>query len=135
MYLYGDSTTSMLRSNLLEYLRDALDFCVFVLQADARMRSIHERVEENRLQADRDIARLGAFGTSMAGKLGEAGRNAGDSPTGHCENHLAKVAIDEVEAAISRVRERLSHEIAQADSEESTERDGCVKALEVLLVP
>ena len=37
-YLYGDSTPSTLQINFIEFLRDALEFSVQVLTADARIR-------------------------------------------------------------------------------------------------
>ena len=50
-YLYGDSTPSTLRRNFLEFLRDALDFCVYVLQADARIQLGRARIDALRRQA------------------------------------------------------------------------------------
>jgi hypothetical protein len=43
-YLYGDSTPSPLTSNVLEFLKDALDFSVFVLKADDRIKHGKEQV-------------------------------------------------------------------------------------------
>ena len=36
-YLYGDSTHSKLEVNYIEFLRDAVEFCVQVLLADQRI--------------------------------------------------------------------------------------------------
>src|SRR5207248_2719364 len=51
-YLYGDSTPSPLKSNFLEFLRDDIDFGVFALLADDRIRLGREQVESLRQKAD-----------------------------------------------------------------------------------
>ena len=57
-FLYGDSTPSPLTSNFLEFLRDALDFAVFVLHLDDEIADIHERTRATARAADEEIQRL-----------------------------------------------------------------------------
>src|SRR4051794_12523006 len=93
-YLFGDSTTSDLKSNFLEFLRDALDFCVFVLQADARMKEGRVQIRVLGEQAEAESERLERFiaGVSRAVHQGEKGDPK--SPTAACGERLAGMIVD-----------------------------------------
>jgi hypothetical protein len=60
-YLYGDSTPTDLKSNFLEFLRDAIDFAVFVLEADASIKHGHVRIQKNTEAMEAEIGRLEHF--------------------------------------------------------------------------
>ena len=51
-YLFGDSTTAPFTSNVLEFLRDAIDFSVYVLEADQRIRAGKDRMDALRRRAE-----------------------------------------------------------------------------------
>jgi len=72
-YLYGDSTESELESNFLELLRDAIDFSVFVLQADERIKAGKAQIATLSEEATSELGRLEAFTDGVAGafKSGE----------------------------------------------------------------
>src|SRR5262245_25355737 len=132
-YLFGDSSPSTLRANFLEFLRDALDFSVYVLLADTRIRRGRERMEALRRQAVVDLDQLDVFGKAVALTIAESPKGPADSPAQHCAVRLDGVAAECVRAYMVNVRERLAADIAQAEAAEAAERDGCHKALEALL--
>src|SRR3954468_5553290 len=57
-YLYGDSTTSSLTMDFVDFLRRGFDCFVAVLQAEQRMVRGAIRRRELELHADQNIARL-----------------------------------------------------------------------------
>jgi hypothetical protein len=134
-YLYGDSTPSSLRDNFLEFLRDAVDFSVYVLQADSRIQVGRAHMEELRQQATLELGQLEAFGQAVALAIEDAPKGAGDSPAVACSARLTSLTVDAVRTSMQAVRDRLAADIAQAEAEEAVERDGCHRALETLLIP
>ena len=133
-YLYGDSTPSDLEGNYIEFLRDAVEFCVQVLLADQRIvigkaqtRTLeHATVAEvERLQKLAPLVTKAFEGTSLG---------AAESPTARCAAAISKSASDLVRAEAIRMRDALETEIAQREAAAGQEREGCVKALETLVV-
>src|SRR4029078_11523387 len=70
-YLYGDSTPSALETNYIEFLRDAVDFCVQVLLADQRGAEARARTAALDRSSAAEIDRLqqltATVATAMAG--------------------------------------------------------------------
>jgi hypothetical protein len=132
-YLYGDSSPSPLTSNFLELLRDTLDFAVYVLQADDHIEKLHERTHAAEEAAREETGRLAAFGRVVAEAIEGAPHGAADSETSRCAGRLATACVDAVRGSTAAVDEALSAHKAQAQAEEGAQRDGCFKALEVLL--
>ena len=100
-YLYGDSTPSNLEGNYIEFLRDAVEFCVQVLLADQRIvigkaqtRTLeHATVAEvERLQKLAPLVTKAFEGTSLG---------AAESPTARCAAAISKSASDLVRAGRS----------------------------------
>src|SRR5262245_25060889 len=60
-FLYGDSSTSRLTSNFLEFLRDAIDFAVFVLESDERIAQGKKAVQALMKETEAEMDRLEAF--------------------------------------------------------------------------
>jgi hypothetical protein len=134
-YLYGDSSASRLKSNFLELLRDAIDFCVFVLQADAKMKAGRAQIRMLGEKADAETARLERFIASVtqAVKTGDHGES--DSPTAKCAARLETVVADVHQATLDALRKSLAEAIARIEAEEAAGRDECVVALGRLLAP
>lgn len=134
-YLYGDSTTSTLKSNFLEFLRDAIDFAVFVLQADTRMKEGRVRVRVLGEESDAESGRLERFITSVSRAVQDGEKGAPGSPTALCGDRLASLIVDAHRASIDGIRHDLSEAIARIEADEAAGRDACVKALGELLAP
>lgn len=133
-YLYGDSTPSQLHSNFLEFLRDALDFGVFVLHAEHRIRLGNDRASALRREADAEIARLEAFVGAVTAAIEAAPKGAPELPTARCAAQLHSLARGALQQSIEGVRQKLASDIAELDAAEATERANCFAALERLLV-
>ncbi|MBX3203513.1 MAG: hypothetical protein KF764_00530 [Labilithrix sp.] len=134
-YLYGDSTTSTLKSNFLEFLRDAIDFAVFVLQADARMKEGRVQIRVLGAESDAESGRLERFITSVSRAVHNGEKGEPDSPTAQCGARLASLIVDAHRASIDGIRHNLSEAIARIEADEAAGRDACVKALGELLAP
>jgi hypothetical protein len=134
-YLYGDSTPSPLKSNFLEFLRDALDFMVFAVQADERVKQTREHISTLRTEADEEMARLDAFVALVTRTIEEAPKGGPNSPTAKLASDLVTASANTLQATSRMVREKLTADIARADAQEAAEREACFKALGVLLVP
>lgn len=134
-YLYGDSTTSTLKSNFLEFLRDALDFCVFVLQADAKMKEGRVRIRVLSEECEAEIGRLERFISTVVRAVDTGEKGKEDSPTAACGARLVTLIGDAQKASIAAIRQDLSQAIARIEAEEAAQREGCVQALGRLLAP
>jgi hypothetical protein len=134
-YLFGDSTPSTLTSNFLEFFRDALDFSVFALQADERIKRQTERIRTLRKEADEEMERLDAFVASIVKAIETAPKGAAESPTAICSVHLTTMSAEALRAALNGVRGKLASEVAAAEAAEAAERVASYKALEALLAP
>jgi hypothetical protein len=134
-YLYGDSTPSPLKSNFLEFLRDSLDFCVFALLADDRIRLGREHVELMRRRAEEQGAHLDAFVTSVAHAIDEAPKGEQGGPTARCAAQLAGHCGEALRIFQDEIRKQLAADVAEAEAKENAERSACKHALETLLIP
>ncbi|MBI2389078.1 MAG: hypothetical protein HYV09_05620 [Deltaproteobacteria bacterium] len=133
-YLYGDSTPSPLHSNFLEFLRDALDFAVFVLHAEHTIRGGRDHANALRREADAEIARLEAFVGTVTAAIDAAPKGAPELPTARCAAQLHALANGALQQSIDAVRQKLASDIAELAAAEAAERANCFAALERLLV-
>jgi hypothetical protein len=131
-YLYGDSTTSSLQVNYIEFLRDAVDFCVQILLADQRMVDGRARIATQEQVRSREMERLEKLGAAVVRALAVA-PTEGESATARCAAAIQRSAEDLVRAQINELRAHLADEVAKVEAQAGSERDGCAKALEVLL--
>jgi len=133
-YLYGDSTPSKLEVNYIEFLRDAVEFCVQVLLADQRVAQgrTHTRTLEHSTVAE--VERLQKLAPLVAKAFEGTSLGAADSATARCAAAIAHSASDLVRVEAIRMRDALDAEIAKRDAQAAQERDGCLKALEAFVV-
>jgi len=133
-YLYGDSSTSSLQNNYIDFLRDALDFSVQVLGADQRMRDGEARTVDVRNAGEAEVARLETLGAAIARSIEGAAIGASDSPTALCAQSVLRAAADLVRTSIDRVHVQVASDVAQIDAQAARERESCVQALSALLL-
>ena len=132
-YRYGDSSASPFTSNFLEFLRDSLDFSVYVLGADQRIRGTERRKVDLQRRTEVELHQLDTLKRATIAAIESTPKGAPDSPVADCATRMASACEESVRRAGASVREKLAEEISQADTEEASERDGCVKALLTLL--
>jgi hypothetical protein len=132
-YRYGDSSTSPFTSNFLEFLRDSLDFSVYVLGADQRIRGTERRKDDLQRSAEKELQMLDALKRATIAAIESTPKGAPDSPVAECATRMASACEESVRGAGAGVREKVAEEISQAEAEEASEREGCVKALLTLL--
>jgi len=133
-YLYGDSTPSNLEGNYIEFLRDAVEFCVQVLLSDQRIAQGKAQTRSLEHATVAEVERLQKLGPLVTKAFEGTPMGAGDSPTARCAAAISKSASDLVRAEAIRMRDALDAEIAKRDAFAAQEREGCVKALEALVV-
>ena len=134
-YLFGDSTPSPLKSNFLEFFRDAVDFSVFALQTDDRIKQGRERARGLRREADAEMERLEAFVGRIAHAIDEAPKGAPDSQTAECASQLKAMNTEVLASRLGAVRQKLAAAVAKLDADEAAERNACREALGALLLP
>jgi hypothetical protein len=134
-YLYGDSSASRLKSNFLEYFRDALDCAVFVLQADAKMKAGRNQIRLLGEKAEEETARLERFITSVTQAVKTGDHGEADSPTAKCAARLEVVVADVHKGTLDGLRKTLADAIARIEAEEAAAREECGIALGRLLAP
>lgn len=134
-YLYGDSTPTELKSNFLEFLRDAVDFAVFVLEADSDIKNGKVRIQKNTEAMEAEIGRLEGFIGVVSRSIREAEKGSPDSATAACATHVEKLVAEAQRTSVTSMRARLAHYVAKVNEEEAATRAACFKALETLLAP
>lgn len=134
-YLYGDSTPSRLTTNFLEFLRDAMDCLVFVLQRDEQIKAGHAEMRALRAEADAETARLETFVSTVRAAIETAPKGAADSPTAAYAVRLSGLALDAQRAAIAAIEAQLAADVQRIELAEEAGRVACTKALALLLVP
>jgi len=133
-YLYGDSTKSPLKSNFLEFLRDALDFSAVAVEAEHAIRNGREDVKALQREAAAEIGRLETFVAAVTSTIDAAPKGDAEKTTARTAAQLRSLAGDVLAASIASVRQQLAADIAAADAAEADQRARCLQALEILLL-
>jgi hypothetical protein len=132
-YAYGDSSASPFTSNILEFLRDTLDFSVYVLEADQRIQSAQQRIEKLRQQTEIELEQIETLTKTVVATIEATPKGADDSPAVTCAERMSSACEEAALSTTNAVRQRLADQIAQAAAKEAAERDGCVNALVAVL--
>jgi hypothetical protein len=133
-YLFGDSTPSKLEGNYIEFLRDAVEFCVQLLLSDQRVAQgkAHTRSLEHATVAE--VERLQKLAPLVTKAFEGMALGAADSPTARTAGAISQAANELVRAEAIRMRDALDAEIGRRDATANEERESAVKALETLIV-
>jgi hypothetical protein len=132
-YGYGDSSASPFTSNFLELLRDALDFSVYLLEADQRIRGTRDRRDDLKRRSQRELDQLDVLRAAAIKAIESTPKGAADSAAAECATRMSSACDECVEVSAASVRRKVAGEVAEGDEEEETERIGCAKALLTLL--
>jgi hypothetical protein len=132
-YLYGDSTPSTLDINYIEFLRDAVEFCVQVLLGEQRIIQARSKAASLDKTTGTEIARLEQLGAAVAKTIEGLSWGDGDSATTRCAAAILRSSADLVRSEIASVQSALAAEVQQQDAQSMRERDATVKALQALL--
>jgi len=133
-YLYGDSTPSKLEINYIDFLRDAVEFCVQVMLADQRITQGKAHARTLEIATAAEFERLQKLGGIVTKAFEGTPLGAADSATARCAAAIVRSATELVRQEAVAMRTALDGEIAKRDAQSTQERDGIAKALEALLV-
>jgi hypothetical protein len=133
-FLFGDATPSPLKSDFIAFLRDAVDYAVEVLRADARMASAARDVERLAEQTDLEIAAAEELATDVARALEGPALRSPASLAGRCAARLQLDARDLVRSESEAARAAVVAERAHVAQRASKESEACIKALEALVL-
>jgi hypothetical protein len=134
-FLYGDSTTSPLTTDFVDFLRRGFDCFVAVLQAEQRMVRGAIRRRELELHADQNIARLRELEVTVSRALATlVGKASPDAPVTRCSEVVSQGASTAVGAAEAEVKRDLASEVQRIEETAAMEGQRCVKAWEQLLL-
>ncbi len=134
-YSFGDSSESPFTSNFLELLRDAIDFAVYVLQADQRIQQGREAAEAQRARAEAELVELEALRSAAQTTIKSTAQSAKHASIADCAGRMIAGCDEAVDASVASAKERLADELAHAAAEEANERGGACNALLALLAP
>ena len=132
-YLYGDSTPSTLEVNFIEFLSDAVEYCVQVLLADQSIVQGQARTRSLDHVGAAEVERLQRVGALVSKAFEGVPLGEEDSAAARCVAAIVRSASDLVRAETAEVLSALDAEINKRDAQAAREREGCVKALETLL--
>jgi len=132
-YLYGDSTPSPLKSNFIQFLSEALDFSVHILESASRIQVLGKRVVAARESADAEVTRLEALRVSVAAAVERTPKGAVESPTSACAKGMLASVTQLVEKAAAQVAATLAADVAAMAAQDAQERQACERALEELV--
>lgn len=130
-YLFGDSTESRLELNYLAFLRDAIDFGVAVLSADAGLSQARDRRAQRERAAEDAAREVEAFGRAAL-QVAEP-LSHGEAPVNRAAAAVARAITDAVQRELGRVRSGQGGELEQIVAELQRLRERCVSALGALL--
>jgi len=133
-YLYGDSTPSTLETNYIEFLRDAVDFCVQVLLADHRVAEARARTAALDRSSAAEIDRLQQLTATVATAMAGLPPGAPESAAARCAAAIVRAADGLVRTEVAAVQAALESEQQKRDAQAAREREGCVNELERLVV-
>jgi hypothetical protein len=133
-YRYGDSTLSPLTSNFLEFLRDAIDLSVLLLQADNRIAERKARIQSLRETADAQAQQVEAFVNKVMARIEEASTEPIDTPAGHCATQLRVVSAEVRRTTLQRIEGKVREEVSRLQAEDAAERAACAQAPAAMLV-
>lgn len=132
-YLYGDSTSSPLQSNFLAFLRDAIGFCVHLLQAQERITGLRADGRALDTAAEAERARI----AGLRALILEAGESANtDGPDSASQRAVTRVlasAEQSIAMTLGEVAAKLAAEHAALAARDRAERDGCLEVLGQLM--
>ena len=133
-YLYWDSTPSTLEVNYIEFLRDAVEFCVQVLLADQRIAEGKARTRALDQATAAEVVKLQKVGALVPKAFEGVPFGEAESAAARCVATIIRSASELVRAATAEARSALDADVARRDADAARERELCVKALEALLV-
>jgi hypothetical protein len=133
-FLYGDATPSPLRSDFIALLRDAVDYAVDVLGADARMASAAGDVARLAAETENEIAAADELATDVARALDGPSLRAPASLAGRCAARLQRQTHELVRSEADAARESVGAERARLAQMMSRESEACMKAFEALVL-
>jgi hypothetical protein len=128
-YLYGDSTPSPLQSNFLAFLRDALGFCVHLLQAQERITGLRADGRALDTAAEAERARIAGLRALVLEAAESANTDGPDSASYRAVARVKAAAEQGISTTLAEVASKLAAEHAHLAAKERTERDGCLDAL------
>jgi hypothetical protein len=133
-YLYGDSTSSDLDVNFIEFVRDAVEFCVQALQADQRAAQGRAHIRTLEQSTAAEMERLQKLPPLVTKAFEAQPLGAADSATARCAAAIANAASELARAEAGTLRSLLETEVGKQNAQALREREGTAKALETLLL-
>ncbi len=134
-YLYGDSTPSNLQLDFIDFLRDAIDFCVQALMVEQRSADGRARVKtlEEAARTEEELLRQLEASLALAVQ-GPARSGEADSATARCAAAIVRSASEIVGAEVAGARAAIAAESSKLEAHAAHDRERCLRALESLLV-
>jgi hypothetical protein len=132
-YLYGDSSPSPLKTNVLEFLRATLEFSAHVLLSEERIKAGRARIGDCERETAENEKMLGALGDITKAAVHGAPQGVATSPTGRCASTIEKSIDHAVRSHTDQIHAALNAEKAKQEEFEGVERASGFKALEGLL--
>jgi len=133
-YLYGDSTPSPLKTDLIAFLRDVVDAGVTMLLCDARLSEAVQRAAKFSETTEKEIESAETLIQDVSRTVERSPIADPTSLAARCAARLLQAAVDVARSEVDAARAAVAAEKTCAAQEAKSEREGCAKALETLLL-
>jgi hypothetical protein len=129
-FLFGDLTRAPFSTNVLEDLRDVIDFAAAIAEADQTIVTADATRDALRKRADEESARLEALARSLLGAAEAADKGAADSVTTKLAADLAGVITTSHKVADAAIMNKLTEDVRAVDAATVAARDDYFAALQ-----
>jgi hypothetical protein len=133
-YLYGDSSPFPLNENFIETLRGATDTCIALLQADEGMEQVRDSSEQEKRNAERDLAGVEKLSSSLSQAIASHEVDPGSPYVGEVHARLMTNLRSVCESAARDIVSRRDSGLMKMESQLGVERGRVPQALERFLL-
>src|SRR5688572_3497247 len=115
-FLFGDLTSAPFATNLLEELRDAIDFAASVADADQLIATADAMRDALRKRSEDDISKLDAVIRGILSGAASINKGSKDSPASQLAAHVEHVLAERRKVLVAAVKGKLADDQKSLES-------------------
>ncbi|MCG8417403.1 MAG: hypothetical protein MJE77_05600 [Proteobacteria bacterium] len=133
-YLYGDSSSSAITINYIDFLRQIVDVSVEMLLAEQRVDAARARQRELEEAVRTEVSRLEELGARVHGIIESVQQIRSGTPTARCAEVIEQASTNAVRAAVADLRSELADNVERVAIDRKKQREAYMKSLGALLL-